>query len=242
MPEAERHILYRDALVLVLNKPAGLATHRGPATPDSVEDWLPDLRQGYKELPQPAHRLDRDTAGCLVLGRNERALRRLGRAFAEGRVDKTYWAVCHNAPADESGMIDAPLVKRSTRQAGWSMAVDAKHGQPAQTGWRVLGRGILGQRPGTRPPAAEPICWMEFQPQTGRTHQIRVHAAHLGCPLLGDDRYGPAATGGLPLHLLARSIALPALTEGGHPITVTAPVPDHMRAALAACDWPGDTR
>jgi 23S rRNA-/tRNA-specific pseudouridylate synthase len=100
------------------------------------------------------------------------------------------------------------------------MLVDPR-GQPALTEWRVLGRG-------------EGRCWLELRPRTGRTHQLRVHCAHAGWPILGDARYGPrGGTAGGPLHLLARAIELP--TEPA--IRATAPVPSHMRAALAGCGW-----
>lgn len=208
-------ILHRDDAVLIIDKPAGLAVHAGPRGGASLEDHLEALRFGKRHLPQPAHRLDADTAGCLVLGRTKPALAALGRLFATpGTVAKTYWAVVRGAPPDATGVIEAPLLKQSTARAGWRMIVDAK-GQAAATAWRVLGRG-----PG--------MAWLELTPRTGRTHQLRVHCAHLGCPILGDERYGG---GPGPLHLLARAIRLPL----DLPIVATAPVPAHMRKALAAC-------
>jgi tRNA pseudouridine32 synthase/23S rRNA pseudouridine746 synthase len=211
-------VLHRDEAVLILDKPAGLAVHAGPRGGPSIEDWLPALALGKRRLPQPAHRLDQDTAGCLVLGRTKPALAALGGLFAAGRVRKTYWAVVRGGPEAGSGEVDAPLLKRSTARDGWWMAVDPA-GQAARTAWRVLGRG-----PG--------LAWLECRPRTGRTHQIRVHCAHLGCPILGDGRYGG---GDGPLHLLARAIALPLEP----PVAATAPVPAHMREALAACGWRG---
>ena len=190
--------------------------HRGPRGGASIEDWLPALAMGKKRLPQPAHRLDTDTAGCLVLGRTKPMLAELGAIFAAGRAEKTYWAVVRGAPPQPAGTVDAPLLKRSTAKDGWWMAVDAA-GQPARTAWRVLGR-------------AAGLTWLELRPKTGRTHQIRVHCAHLGCPILGDARYGG---GEGRLHLLARAIALPLDPPRG----ATAPPPPHMRDALAACGW-----
>ncbi len=208
-------ILHRDDAVLILDKPVGLAVHAGPRGGASLEDHLEALRFGKRHRPQPAHRLDADTAGCLVLGRTKPALAALGRLFATpGAVTKTYWAVVRGAPPDATGVIDAPLLKHSTAREGWRMVVDAK-GQAAATAWRVLGRG-----PGT--------AWLELTPRTGRTHQLRVHCAHLGCPIQGDERYGG---GPGPLHLLARAIRLPLDPA----IAATAPVPAHMRKALAAC-------
>ncbi|MBL6079967.1 RNA pseudouridine synthase [Belnapia sp. T18] len=211
-------VLHQDEAVIILDKPAGLPVHAGPRGSASVEDWLPALAFGKRRTPQPAHRLDQDTAGCLVLGRTKPALAALGGLFAAGRARKTYWAVVRGGPAGESGEIDAPLLKRSTARDGWWMAVDPA-GQAARTAWRVMGRG-----PG--------IAWLELAPRTGRTHQIRVHCTHLGCPILGDARYG----GGVgALHLLARAIALPLEP----PVAATAPVPGHMREALEACGWRG---
>ncbi|MBV1799221.1 RluA family pseudouridine synthase [Siccirubricoccus sp. G192] len=216
-PDAEARLLHRDGQLLVLDKPAGLPVHRGPRGGASLEDWLPVLALGKRRAPQPAHRLDTDTAGCLVLGRTKPALAALGALFAAGRVEKTYWAVVRGAPPAPAGEVAAPLAKRSTARDGWRMVVDPE-GQPALTAWRVLGE-------------AGGLAWLELRPRTGRTHQLRVHCAHLGCPILGDARYGGGEAA--MLHLLARAIALPL----DPPVTATAPVPPHMRAALAACGW-----
>jgi RluA family pseudouridine synthase len=217
---AARILLLRDD-VMVLDKPAGLPVHRGPRGGASIEDWLEALRMGKRHLPQPAHRLDTDTAGCLVLGRTKPALGALGRIFAAGQADKTYWAVLRGGPAAEAGVIDAPLRKTSSAARGWRMEVHPD-GQRAVTQWRVLGRGAG-------------LAWVEFRPETGRTHQLRVHAASQGCPILGDPVYGAAAPGGL--HLLARAIALPL----DPPLAATAPVPAPMQAALRGCGWDAAT-
>lgn len=205
-------ILHLGPEVMVLDKPAGLpVSARGG---ESLEAWLPALRLGKKRDPQPAHRLDQDTAGCLVLGRTAPMLARINGLFADRRVAKTYWAVVRGGPAAEAGVIDAPLLKVSSAAKGWRMVVDAK-GDPARTAWRVLGRG-------------DGITLLEMAPETGRTHQLRVHCAHLGCPILGDAMYGG---GPGSLHLLARAIALPLEPA----LRVEAPVPAHMRAAVARC-------
>lgn len=213
---AARILLLRDD-VLVLDKPAGLPVHRGPRGGASIEDWLPALQMGRRHLPQPAHRLDTDTAGCLVLGRTKPALAALGRIFAAGTADKTYWAVLRGAPGADEGIIDAPLRKVSSAARGWRMEVHPD-GQPAVTRWRVLGRGAG-------------MAWVELRPETGRTHQLRVHCAAQGWPILGDPFYGHAAPGGL--HLLARAIALPL----DPPMAAVAPVPPAMAAAFGACGW-----
>ncbi len=211
---ADRILLLRDD-VLVIDKPAGLPVHRGPRGGASLEDWLEPLQMGKRHLPQPAHRLDTDTAGCLVLGRTKPALAALGRIFAEHRAQKTYWAAVRGGPAEDAGEIDAPLLKTSTAARGWRMEV-APDGQAALTRWRVLGRG-------------DGVTWLQLQPRTGRTHQLRVHCAAAGWPILGDPVYGGAEPGGL--QLLARAITLPLEP----PLTAEAPVPAHMRAALRGC-------
>jgi RluA family pseudouridine synthase len=205
-------LLHVGPELLVLDKPSGLPV--SARSGQSLEAWLPSLRMGKRRDPQPAHRLDADTAGCLVLGRTAPMLARLNALFAARRVEKIYWAVLRGTLRGESGTVDAPLRKVSTKERGWRMEVH-QAGDPARTVWRVLGRA-----PG--------MTLVELRPETGRTHQLRVHCAHLGAPILGDAMYGGGA--GM-LHLLAREIALPLEPD----LRMTAPVPEHMRAAVAAC-------
>jgi tRNA pseudouridine32 synthase/23S rRNA pseudouridine746 synthase len=205
-------ILFQDSRFVVLDKPPGLPVHAGPRGGASVEDVFPALSR-RKDGPWLAHRLDTDTAGCLVVALRRAALHAAQAAFAAGMVRKTYWAVVQGGPAAESGVVDAPLVKR-TNATGWRMVV-GPDGKAAVTDWQVRGR-------------AAGFTWLELHPHTGRTHQIRVHCALLGCPILGDPVYGDGVG---RLHLLARAITLPL----DPPVTATAPPPSHMRAALAAC-------
>lgn len=216
-PAIAARILHQDDAVIVLDKPAGLPVHRGPRGGASLEDWLPALQQGKRHLPQPAHRLDTDTAGCLALGRTKPALAALGALFAEKRAGKTYWAVLRGVPEAETGLIDAPLRKISSAARGWRMEVHPE-GQQAVTRWQVLGTG-------------DGLAWVALTPETGRTHQLRVHCAHRGWPILGDPLYGAATAEGL--HLLARSLLLPLVP----PVMATAPVPEAMRAAMRRCGW-----
>ncbi len=212
-------ILFRDLRFVVLDKPPGLPVHPGPRGGPSVEDFFASLSR-RRNGPWLAHRLDADTSGCLVVALRRAALHDAQAAFAEGRAEKTYWVVVAGAPAGEAGVVDAPLRRHSNR-LGWRM-LTGPGGQAAVTSWRLLGRG-------------EKIAWLELQPHTGRTHQVRAHCAALGCPVLGDPVYGGAAAadGNTKLHLLARAIVLPLEP----PVAAVAPVPAHMRAALAACGW-----
>jgi RluA family pseudouridine synthase len=202
-----------------------MAVHEGGRGVAHLGPLLEDLKFGLPQPPQLAHRLDRDTTGCLVLGRHRQALKRLGALFASGRVEKIYWALTIGAPEGEQGVIDKPLLKLDPRRG--KMAVDPR-GQPSRTEWRLLGRD--GR-----------IAWLELKPLTGRTHQLRVHLASVGCPILGDRLYG-AGTADLlsdTLCLHARSISLP-LYANKPPITAVAPPPAHMLAGLIACGYVPD--
>lgn len=211
-------LLYRDGLMLVIDKPAGLPVHPGPKGGDTLFHHLDALRFGLPRKPEVAHRLDKDTSGCLVLGRHPKALRRLGKLFHDDRIGKIYWAVIEGGPAQDQGIIDLPLAPKSPDR-GWWMKVDA-NGQPSRTEWRVLGRDSDA--------AGGPLAFLELKPITGRTHQLRVHCAAMGWPILGDTIYGTAPrTGGPGLHLHARSITIP-LYPKKEPVIVEAPVPEHM--------------
>ena len=202
-------VLFRDDRFVVLNKPAGLAVHPGPRGGRSVEDWFPLLSR-RRHGPWLVHRLDADTAGCLLIALRRTALMAAQQEFAAGRACKTYWAIVRGVPSGTSGTVDAPLLRQNTSK-GWRVVVDPS-GKQAVTDWRVL--GTVGK-----------LSWLELSLRTGRTHQVRVHCSVLGCPVLGDPIYGDADG---PLHLLARSLAL-ALDP---PVAATAPVPDHMQPTL----------
>ena len=131
-------VLYRDGLMLVIDKPAGLPVHRGPKGGASLEDHFDALRFGLPRAPALAHRLDRDTSGCLALGRHRKALAELGRLFKLGAIGKTYWAVVEGGPGENAGRIDLPLGRLDIAR-GWWMKPDPD-GQPAATAWKVMGR------------------------------------------------------------------------------------------------------
>jgi tRNA pseudouridine32 synthase/23S rRNA pseudouridine746 synthase len=202
-------ILYAGRGLVVVDKPAGLAVHPGPRTPVSLELALAAAPAGYRGL-KPVHRLDRDTSGCLMLARGGGVHRRLAAAFAEGRVEKDYWAVLDGVVAAEEGVIDAALSKVSTAAAGWRMVV-RPDGKAARTRFRVLAR-------------REGRSLVRFRPETGRTHQVRVHATVLGAAIVGDPVYGRGT--GLLLH--ARALRLPV--DSGT-LEVEAPVPARFLAA-----------
>jgi tRNA pseudouridine32 synthase/23S rRNA pseudouridine746 synthase len=258
-------LLYRDALMLVIDKPAGFAVHRGAPNGkdrnrESLEDHFDTLRFGLPRPPALAHRLDRDTSGCLVLGRHRKALAQLGKLFKNGAIDKTYWAVVEGFPDADEGQIELPL-GRLDETRGWWMKHDP-NGQPSVTRWKVMGRyspppcgegsgvGVERSAPSVDAshdlPTPHPtlphktggkIAWLALEPLTGRTHQLRVHCAEMGWPILGDPIYGNTPrSGGEPLHLHAREIVVP-LYKNRAPIRITAPVPQHMRERLAQCGW-----
>ena len=233
--EIVARLLYRDGLMLVVDKPAGFAVHKGPKGGESLEDYFDALRFGLPRAPALAHRLDRDTSGCLVLGRHRKALAELGRLFKSGRVGKTYWALVEGGPAEDVGRIDLPLGRKDATR-GWWMKHDPK-GQPATTTWTVLGRIQSQASSGAVPD----VSWLALEPLTGRTHQLRVHCAAMGWPIVGDSVYGGAPrVGGPALHLHAREIVVP-LYKNRAPIRVSAPVPPHIHERLRACGWAGDT-
>jgi len=223
--EIVARLLYRDGLMLVIDKPAGFAVHKGPKGGESLEDHFGALRFGLPRAPALAHRLDRDTSGCLVLGRHRKALAELGRLFKGGRVGKTYWAVVEGGPAEDEGRIDLPLGRKDATR-GWWMKHDPD-GQPSVTTWKVMGR-------------CDRFTFLALEPLTGRTHQLRVHCAAMGWPILGDTVYGTAPRSGGPgLHLHAREVVVP-LYKNRAPIRVSAPVPLHMHERLRACGWSGE--
>ncbi|QKR98649.1 RNA pseudouridine synthase [Sphingomonas sp. CL5.1] len=213
-------VLFLDGEALVIDKPAGLPVDRPRDGAISLENHLAALTFGFRRWPQPVHRLDRDTSGCLLLSRNPKAHARFQQAFEAGAVAKRYLAVLDGVPAGEAGEIDLPLAKVSTRERGWWMTGDPK-GKAARTAWRLLdtrdGRALV-----------------EFRPATGRTHQIRVHALEgLGHAVTGDPTYGAAHPAGMMLH--AAGLVVPR--AGKEDIAATAPWPE--RFARTGFDDPG---
>ena len=206
-PGKELPILWEDRHFVVINKPAGLAAHPGPQTQDSVETRLVPQKRGG---PWLVHRLDADTAGCLLIARRKSALIAAQHAFAEHKTIKRYWALVDGRPTNEKGTLTTLLRRVSSAQQGWKMVSEAvpktasakkvtpqqeKHSKPAQTSWRILASDGASSL-------------LELTLHTGRTHQARVHCALLGTPIRGDRLYGSAHHAS-KLHLLARSLEVP---------------------------------
>jgi 23S rRNA pseudouridine955/2504/2580 synthase len=217
-----RAVLYRDDMVIAINKPPGLAVQGGTRTTRHLDGMLDALRFGAKERPRLVHRLDRDTSGVLILGRSASAAAALARAFRRRSAQKLYWAVTVGTPVPHEGRIDQALVKGAARGGERMMTAgktDRSEGaRKAVTLYRVVEH------------AGKEAAFVALSPLTGRTHQLRVHLAERGTPILGDGKYG-GADAFLPgrksrLHLHARRLVLPI--EGGPTLDIIAPPPPHM--------------
>ncbi|MDN2567451.1 RluA family pseudouridine synthase [Aquibium sp. A9E412] len=218
-----RMLLHEDDALLVFNKPAGLAVQGGSGVNRHVDGMLEAWRNSRGEKPRLVHRLDRDTSGVLVVARTRQAAVRLGAAFRGRETQKVYWALVKGVPKKPEGRISTWLVKEATPD-GDRMRV-ARHGEPGAD-HAVSTYQLVEQ-------AGQALAWLEMQPVTGRTHQLRVHAAALGCPIIGDPKYFEAdqnwsLPGGIQnrLHLHARRIVVPH--PRGGTLDVTAPLPAHM--------------
>lgn len=212
-------ILFEDAEALVIDKPGGLPIETPRKGGPSLGDQLDALKLGFHFPPVPVHRLDTDTSGCLLLARNAKALKRYAKAFEDRVVTKRYLGVLAGVPSAKEGTVELALSKISSEAAGWRM-IPARKGKPSITHWRVIAEN--GGR-----------ALVEFRPETGRTHQIRVHAASgIGLPLLGDPVYGIKA--GAPRTMLhAANLEVPR--GGKPPIIAFAPLPPEF-AALGFSD------
>ena len=207
----------------MLNKPPGLATQGGTKTVQHLDRLLDGLADDEGQRPKLVHRLDKDTSGVLLVARSARAAGHFSKAFSGRTARKVYWALITGVPSAEEGLIDAPLAKQPGT-GGEKMHVDEENGLPAKTRYRLIDR------------AGNRAAWVELQPLTGRTHQLRAHMAAIGHPIVGDGKYGGAEaflTGGISrkLHLHARRLKIDGLD--GKPIDYTAELPAHFTESLA---------
>lgn len=201
-------ILYEDDHMVIIDKPSGLPVHAGPKGGDNIENMIQSWYSKAKRPPYLAHRLDRDTSGCLVLGKTKPALRKLNHVFAHRRAQKTYHAIVSGILEQNELTIQAKLAKRSDDPRSWWMEVNEETGQVAVT--HVKKCDVINDR----------YTLVECTPKTGRTHQLRVHLAHIGHPILGDMIYRTKEEGGLMLH--ASSLSLPFDDDM---INVISPIP-----------------
>lgn len=225
--EIQSLVVHRDDWVIALNKPSGLAVQGGSGTERHVDGMLDGLRFGFEERPRLVHRLDKDTSGLLLIARTGQSAKRLSESFRDRETEKLYWAVVVGAPPRMEGTIDLPLAKRPGARDRETMQVDHEEGQKALTHFKVMDR------------AGDRAALLALWPRTGRTHQLRVHCAEIGCPILGDRKYGgeeallSAIADSRRLHLHARRLTLPH-PSGKGALRVQADPPAHFVRTLEA--------
>ncbi len=217
-------LLYEDKKVYVFNKPSGLAVQGGSGINRSIDSMLEALRDKSGQKPRLVHRLDRDTSGALVVAKTRGAAAALAKSFRHRDTQKTYWALLFGVPREREGRISTYLVKERAPEGDYMRVGEhgERHADHAVTHFRVID------------PNPRRVAWVEMQPVTGRTHQLRVHAQHIGHPIIGDPKYFDVENWELPggvqkrLHLHARRILIPHPDAGQPVIDVTAPSPPHM--------------
>jgi len=220
--EAAAMLITRTDAALVLNKPPGLATQGGTGMRQHVDGLLDAYAGEGAPRPRLVHRLDKDTSGVLLVARTPGSAAFFSKRFSGRSAKKVYWALVIGVPDVYEGFIDAPISKQPGT-GGEKMHVDEEGGQAARTRYRVLDR------------AGNSAAWVELQPLTGRTHQLRVHMAAIGHPIVGDGKYGGQAaflTGAVSrkMHLHARRLIIDA--PGGGKLDVTADLPEHFAATM----------
>lgn len=208
-------VLYRDARILIVNKPVHIPVHRTPKGDESLEDYFPALRFEASSSPALAHRLDKETSGCLVLGRQKEALAHLGKLFQQGKVKKRYLAIVRGRPPEAAGCFSLPIKRLDLGRGKWEFRCDVS-GQEAHTDYEILR-------------VSDTHTLLSLSPLTGRTHQLRLHCQAMGCPIVGDTFYGNGEGEALMLH--AAYVSLP-LQHKAPPIEVKAPLPEHFMQAL----------
>lgn len=216
-----RMIVFEDDAIIALNKPFGLAVQGGAGTKHHLDGMLAALEKNG-ERPRLVHRLDKDTGGLLLVAKTRQAAQRLGDAFKGHDVDKTYWALVVGVPRPKDATISMPIAKKMVRIGdGEEERVVPAEGEDAK---KAITDYQLVEEAGT-------VSFLAMRPITGRTHQLRVHAAALGCPIVGDGKYGGPASrieGVSPkLHLFCRSMTFPH-PKTGRRMTLKAPLEGHM--------------
>lgn len=243
-------VVFADDWIVVVDKPSGMPSvpARTPVDPPAV---AVRLAAPFGPL-EAVHRLDRDTSGLLILARSKEARTTLGIAFEQRRVVKRYLAVVAGQPAQITGTVSLPLARDHDNPPRHK--VDHVHGRPATTAWRLVAtrsgaaRGLTGLATPTRPASYEqPFSLIELEPHTGRSHQLRIHLAALGCPILGDRLYGaPPWNTYCPLALHAATLAFDH-PKTGERLVLTAPPPAcppwlafAAEITTASAAWPND--
>ena len=209
----QERVLYKDRYFIALDKPSGLAVQGGSGVRFHLDSMLDALRFGSDERPRLVHRLDRDTTGVLLLARSRQAAQHCAKVFRDGLARKIYWALVRGTPNPRVGEIRSNLWK--TAGGGRRRMVSSATGREARTKYRTRA-------------SSDGVAWLELQPATGRTHQLRVHCALIGCAIRGDTKYGgdsEAKAGTLQLH--ARELAVPDLE--GLTLRIKAHLPQPMR-------------
>lgn len=219
--EVQSWVLYKDDAVIAINKPAGLATQGGTGQTRHLDGLLDALKFGSEKRPRLVHRLDKDTSGAMLLARTATAAGMLAKAFQSRETDKRYWALVAGVPKNRDGRISVRMDKINMK--GNERMVVSADGKPSVTDFSVIET------------AGQTAAWLALKPHTGRTHQLRLHCAEMGHPIVGDGKYGGASaflTGAISrkLHLHSRFITFPH--PGGGKMTVTAPLPEHMKASF----------
>ena len=218
-------VIHEDKDIFILNKPSGFAVQGGTKTHHHLDGLLMGLGKELGERPLLVHRLDRDTSGVIVIAKRRAVAASLGKLFATRNVKKTYWAVVKGVPKPQQGRIDVPLIKARVLEGDRMRA--SREGEEEDEQHAVTQYAVIDK-------AGQVASWLSLQPMTGRQHQLRAHAAHIGTPIFGDNKYG--GDEGLPegvtnrLHLHARRIVFPH--PRGGTVDISAPLPEHMLATF----------